>query len=269
MKNYILILALIGATAQGAPNPRAILNRDKAFSANDAAAVSFSSRFWWSDREWEIKSSGLEFVGPGPNLFSDSTDNVWIDDQDRLHLKITRSRRSYYCAEVKSVEPLPYGTFRWMLESPVDNLDPNVVLGLFTWSDTSVFANGEVDIEFSRWGDPIAPNAQYVVQPYYYPGHMFEFYLPSGVVPTVHSFTWTPTVVDFRSWWVVSEPEVQLNAWTFLGSDLDTEPAIPLATGTEHARMNLWLFQGRRPISKKNQLEVIIGAFEWEPVPTN
>jgi hypothetical protein len=267
MKNWILILALTGIAVQGAPIPRAILNRDKGISAGDAAALAFSTRFWWSGREWEIKSSGSQRVGPGPNLFSDSSDNVWIDDQDRLHLKITRVRRHYLCAEVKTVEPLSYGTYRWLLESPVDNLDPNVVLGLFTWSDTSAYANGEVDLEFSRWGDPSAPNAQYVVQPYSWPGHLLEFYLPRGLAPTVHTFTWTAAVVDFESWRLDSQSPTLVNAWTFPGTDPGTEPSIPVATGTEHARMNLWLFQGRKPVSKKKQLEVVIGAFEWEPVP--
>jgi len=265
MKTWILIPALIGFALQGAPNPRAILNRDKGISADDVTRLSFSSSFWWSGREWEIKTSGSERVGPGPNLFSDSEDNVWIDDQDRLHLKITKVRRDFYCAEVKTVEPLPYGTYRWLLESPVDELDPNAVLGLFTWSDSSVYANGEVDIEFSRWGDASSPNAQYVVQPYNWPGHLLEFYLPSGVVPTVHSFTWTSAFVDFESWRMDSEPPSLLNSWTFPEEDPNAEPTIPFATETEHARMNLWLFQGRKPALKKSQLEVVIGAFEWEP----
>lgn len=266
MKNWILILALGGGMAQAAPNPRAILNREKNFSARDAARTTFLESFWWCGREWEIKTSGAERVGPGPNLFSAHEDNVWVDDQQRLHLRITRVRRDYYCAEVKTVLPLEHGTYRWLLESPVDDLDPNVVLGLFTWSDSSEYANGEVDIEFSRWGDPKAPNAQYVVQPYYWPGHVMEFFLPPGLGSTLHSFTWAPTTVNFESVELDSDGVTLLNAWNFVGQAGNPYFVVPQHTGTEHARMNLWLFQGQNPASKRSRLEVIIGGFLWEPL---
>lgn len=35
----------------------------------------------WSGRSWLVKASSTP-VGPGPNLFSDSTDNVWVDRFD-------------------------------------------------------------------------------------------------------------------------------------------------------------------------------------------
>ena len=41
-------------------------------------AVSFSGR------SWAVKRSN-EPVGPGPNLFSDGAENVWVDADARLH----------------------------------------------------------------------------------------------------------------------------------------------------------------------------------------
>ncbi|OAD23457.1 conserved hypothetical protein, secreted, partial [Candidatus Thiomargarita nelsonii] len=40
----------------------------------------------FSDITWQVKSS-VSPVGPGPNYFSE--DNVWLDENDWLHLKIT------------------------------------------------------------------------------------------------------------------------------------------------------------------------------------
>jgi hypothetical protein len=58
----------------------------------------------------------------------------------------------------------------------VDKLDPNVVLGLFTWSDKAPSAHREIDIEFARWANAADPtNAQYVVQAYGGAGHLARF----------------------------------------------------------------------------------------------
>jgi len=89
---------------------------------------------------------------------------VW---QGRPPLRIRDKREVWTSAEVILDEALGYGTYRFTLASPVDQLDPNAVLGLFTWYDDPAQANREIDIEFSRWGDPNrTTNANYVVQPY-------------------------------------------------------------------------------------------------------
>ena len=62
----------------------------------------------WSGRSWLVKASSTP-VGPGPNLFSDSTDNVWVDLVGRLHLKITARRGRWYVAEVGSGRVLATG----------------------------------------------------------------------------------------------------------------------------------------------------------------
>ena len=36
-----------------------------------------------------------------------------------------------------------------------DLQNPNVVLGLFTWSDDPAYDNREIDIEFSRWNNAL------------------------------------------------------------------------------------------------------------------
>ena len=44
----------------------------------------------FSGISWRVKSSGVGKMGPGPNYFSDSTKNVYVDNQGYLHLKITK-----------------------------------------------------------------------------------------------------------------------------------------------------------------------------------
>src|SRR5437773_1501268 len=91
--------------------------------------------------------------------------NVDRRHHHRLHLKITHSGGTWQCAEINSERTLGYGKYIFQLDSPPD-FDPNVVLGLFTWSDNNAFNNREIDIEIARWGDASdLTNAQFVVQP--------------------------------------------------------------------------------------------------------
>ncbi|MBK8045925.1 MAG: hypothetical protein IPK16_01575 [Anaerolineales bacterium] len=107
---------------------------------------------------WQVKTSAAYPIGPGPNYFSDSTNNVWVDTAGQLHLKLTGSGSYWYAAEVINMASLGYGTYTFTTNGAVDKLDPNVVLGLFTWDTTAPAANyREIDAEFSRWGDPRPP----------------------------------------------------------------------------------------------------------------
>src|SRR5262245_55233039 len=102
-------------------------------SADAAGKPGYPNKVTWGGRTWQVKSSQAQ-VGPGPNYFSASSENVWVDAQDRLHLKITSRNGQWRCAEVISSTTFGYGTYTFELASPVDALDKNVVLGLFTWS---------------------------------------------------------------------------------------------------------------------------------------
>src|ERR1017187_5604796 len=113
----------------------------------------------FSGYDWSMKTSpGADQLGPGPNYFSDSTNNVWTDAQGWLHLRITNRSNQWQCAEIVSARTFGYGSYRFQLASPADNIDTNAVLGLFTWSDDPAYADREIDIECSRWSNAADPN---------------------------------------------------------------------------------------------------------------
>jgi hypothetical protein len=237
MKSLVLALAtllVLAPTAQaGRPNP-------------PRGPISFAGY------TWAVKSSAGK-VGPGPNYFSNSTSNVWVDTAG-LHLKITQSKGKWYCAEVVLQGNLGYGTYRWTLGSSVGSLDPNVTLGLFTWDDAPADAHRELDIEFAKWGNAADPtNAQYVVQPYDSPGHLVRFTQPTAT-SSVHSFTWRPSFVGFSS----NAGSSAVASWTFSDTAGIPHP------GAENARINLWLFQGHAPANGQS-VEVVISNFEFIP----
>ncbi|MGH8608019.1 MAG: glycoside hydrolase family 16 protein [Gammaproteobacteria bacterium] len=227
-----------------------------AASAN--AACPYSRLISFGGYDWCVKRSNGK-VGPGPNYYSDSANNVWVDTQGRLHLKITRSGGRWYCAEVVSADSFGFGTYRFYLDSAVDDLDPNVVLGLFTWSDDPAYNNREIDIEFSRWGDPNNQNAQYVVQPYTQPQNITRFDMPTN--QSLHQFLWEATAVSFRS---VSgfdpfppNPSDIIKEWVYPGPD------VPQAGG-ENTRIVLFLRGGQRPLNRL-PVEIVVTRFEFIP----
>ena len=160
--------------------------------AHPAAAAGkpgYPDRITWGGRSWQVKSSQSR-VGPGPNYFSASPANVWVDAEDRLHLRLTSANGRWSCAEVIGTTSFGYGSYVFTLASPVDALDPNVVLGLFTWNDDAAYNHREIDVKMSRWGAPANQNAQYVVQPYTLASNIHRFQQPA-VAQSTHSFAWT------------------------------------------------------------------------------
>ena len=205
---------------------------------------------------WQTKTASTP-VGPGPNYFTDNSQSVWVDDQGQLHLRLAPDDDGqWYAAEVVCSAQFGYGSYWFYLNSPVDALDPNVILGLFTWDDDPAQNHREMDIEFGRFGDPAALPGRYTVQPYQDPANVFQF-APPPVEHSIQSFTWSPNSVAFQSW---------------VGSaDDPTVPGAPIASHTitrnipspgGHVRMNLWLDAGNPPTDGQ-PVEIVIGNFSF------
>jgi hypothetical protein len=176
-------------------------------------------------------------------------------------MKITTREGHWDCAEIVSRESFGYGTYRFWLESTVDDLDSRVVLGMFTWSDAADYNHREIDIEISRWGRAVNKNAQVVIQPYSRSKNIARFQIPSGLGTSTHMFSWGPTSVFCQSLkgfnTVAGDTSSVIQQHTF------TE-GVPVAGG-ENARVNLWLFGGQPP-TDGNNTEIIISKFEFRPM---
>ena len=216
--------------------------------------------FSFSGYEWWVKSSPYH-VGPGPNLFSDSRSNVWVDAEDQLHLQIKKDSDFWKCAEVISSSSFGFGTYRFYTRDGEASFNENVVFGLFTWDDEPDFNHREIDIEFSRWGNPTDLNAQFVVQPWEKPGNVRRFEEPNDSGVSMHQFRWIEDRVEFES-----RSNVQLGMdgsgtltakWVYNGDD------VPMPGG-EAVRLNLWLLDGKSP-SDNNPTSVIVVGFEFLP----
>jgi len=209
---------------------------------------------------WRVKASEIP-VGPGPNLFSNDEDDVWVDGRGRLHLRIARRGDAWYCTEVITERPLGHGTYTFTLASRVDELDPNAVLGLFTWDDDAPeFNYREIDIEFSSWGAEGGDNSQYVVQPWQNPDNIHRFETRLRGEHSTHAFTWGSDRVLFSSFHdreASLDPANRIERWEYVGAD--NPPA-----GDGNARINLWLFRGDPPVDGRD-IEVVVDSFAFTP----
>src|SRR5690606_36560065 len=86
-------------------------------------------------------------------------------------LKITHTgtgpATKWYCPQVSSNDHFAKGAYQFWVIVRIDDLDPNVVLGLFQYPTAGVGLNGTdaIDFEFARVAVAGSPNALYTVYP--------------------------------------------------------------------------------------------------------
>jgi hypothetical protein len=182
-------------------------------------------------------------------------DNAWTDDAGALHLRIAPAASDWTCAEISLRQRLGYGTYVLVVRD-VAHLEPAAVFGIFTWEGAAASENNrEMDLEFSRWGDPSSKNAQYVVQPYYTPTNVARFEAPAGVL--THSLRWGPGRAAFRT----------VRGASHSGGRPVFEHAFSTgvpSSGNERLRLNLYLFRNStRPLEKG--AEIVVEKFEYFP----
>jgi hypothetical protein len=183
-------------------------------------------------------------------------DNVWTDQRGFMHLRITRRNDDWICSEVQLKTSLGQGLYRFTVRD-VSHIDPAAVMTLFTWdAEATDQHHRELDIEVSRWGDPKAKNAQYLIQPYYEPANVFRFEAPAGRL--TYSFRWQPGEVSFRTVRGAGPGESSR-----LVSEQTFTSGVP-SPGGESVYMNLYVF-GKTRTPARTGSEVVIEKFEFLP----
>jgi hypothetical protein len=232
----------------------------------------------FSGYTWEVRQPGNG--GPGPNDWDPA--NVFVDAQGRLHLRITQTtvpgdgvtapqvvRR---CAEITTVQRLGLGRYEFQVTGPIDELNENVVLGLFDYPTRDVGINGtnEIDIEFGKWGRPAANNGNFTVYhandtPGGHDTHTFRFLhddSASEPITTTESFTrYADRIVYACALGGRETGGRTVETWTYAPTNRDLLPMKPLPV-----HVNLWLFQGRPPSDGK-PVEIVIDHFAFVPEP--
>ena len=224
---------------------------------NARKAVAAATTLSFSGYTWEVRNeSGTS--GPGPNYWSNSSSNVWVDANGYLHLKIRKDAATgrWICAEVTSNQSFGYGSYVWEVEGAVDKLDRNIVLGLFNYK-AGDDGHHEVDIEFARWGNNAWPNYNYTVYPATgSPSVSQTNELALNGTYTTYRFIRSSTAVSFKGFH--GHTQAEANAffpWT-------TPAGFNVSTLALPVHMNLWLFNGNAP-SNATEVEIIIHSFKF------
>ena len=202
----------------------------------------------WSGYSWNFKTG--ENRGPNSNSWSNSPQNIWVDSQGNLHLKMTYLNGHWYSEELDNNQSLSYGTYTWVSAfSP--NLSNNVVLGMFSYFDD----NNEVDVEYRNWTASNV-NTDVGVEPLtanydYFNSTMTGNYL-------VNRYIWSPSNVTF---------DVYQADGTLLQSYVSSY--VPQGTTTMTPMVNLWLAGSapHAPVNGTSQ-EVVINSFTYTPLLT-
>ena len=201
---------------------------------------------------WDVKLG--RDLGPGPNTYAAA--NVRVGDIG-LHLRVDRAGDRWRCAEVSTRRSMGHGTYTFDVEGPIDRLDPNVVLGLFTYrSDLS-----ELDIEYSRWGWERAKGGQFACQPFATKGNRFRFAVRLDGSLSRNSIDWRPHQVTYSSVEIAEDGSVvrPIALRVYTGDD------IPKAS-TEHCHVNLWLYRGEPPTDGET-VTITVRRFRFTPFP--
>ena len=224
--------------------------------ATSSAAVSFAGY------DWQVRDGT---GGPGPNTFS--AQNVSVDEQGYLHLRIVKRQGKWSCAEVFLDQRFGFGRYEFELLGRPDQFDDNVVLGLFNYTVPGVGPDGtnEIDIEFATWGGAQAQHGNYTVWPAIEgPApvtHSFD--ATQAGEQSLHRFDWASGSVVYGSYdgWD-ADPVAEIHSWAY--APLSPLPLIPQQPIPVH--MNLWLFQGKAPTDGQD-VEIVVTGFRFIESP--
>lgn len=210
-------------------------------------------RIHFSGYDWQVRQIESERGGTN-NAYA--AENVFVDGNGHLHLQVRKTAEGWTCAEIQLVRSLGYGSYSFTVADE-SHLEPALSFSMFTWDDAGAeYNHREMDIEVSRWGDALAKNAQYAIQPYYVPANVMRFVTPVGTV--THSFRWEPDRVVFRT--VRGRDSL---ATVGLVAENEFTSGIPPAGG-ETVHMDLYVY-GKSRIPLKRESEVVVEKFEYLP----
>lgn len=207
----------------------------------------------WSGYLWNVYTDG--WGSWGGNHFSDSTNNVWIDANNNLHLKITNVGGIWYCAEVETANTVGPGTFITnLVTNPLNPpLDKYTVMGIFYYKGSQ----DEIDIEYARWGDPNNNNLG-----------MFTVFTDQKSDTGPHFYINEPNTVNKIAWpsngKIFWETKDSSNA--LISSRQYTGPWVTSPGGKFH--FNLWLHTTNPP-SDGLEKEMVLSSFTYIPEGTN
>lgn len=206
----------------------------------------------FSGYDWNVSSS---LVDRGGEPCDYDPEGVWVDEKGALHLRTGPREGRWRCAGISLNRSLGYGTYRFVINDTA-RLPISPVLAIFTRTDAEqVSYRIGLGLQFSRWGKNAELNADYVVSPYYVPGHVAHFIVPPGTM--THTVRWSPEMAEFKTVEGAGSKQGKLV------NDHVFRSGIPVAS-FEKVRLDFYDFQHSKS-ALKEPVEVVVQKFDYLP----
>jgi len=222
----------------------------------------------WAGQKWHVKNG---YYNPGPKVPNYySANNVFTHD-DGLHLKITKEKDVWYCAELHTKDVVKYGTYIFDMvlnpPIPVDEIDPNITIGTFLYEEKT---EKEIDVEFASWGViDEEKNTEFSIHSPYGPTKNRLF----GTHPAANRFrsliSWSPEQIIFQSFMAadtVTDDWLITGLWIYNQSSIKEEnfdpTYIPRESDNMKIHINFFIKNATPPINNK-EAELIITDFKY------
>ncbi len=208
----------------------------------------------FSGYDWDVRTIASDRGGTN-NLYD--PDNAWTDASGALHLQIKPKSGRWSCVEMVLNRSLGYGTYVVTVRD-TSHLEPAAVFSMITFEEWGGDQNyREMDVEISRWGDAANKNnAQYVIQPFYIPGNVSAFNVPSGTL--THLLRWESGRATFKTFRGTS-----VGAGASVVSEHEFSSGIP-APGQAKIHLIFYVVASdKNPLQKAS--EVVIEKLEYLP----
>lgn len=257
---------------------------------------------YFSGFNWVVKDDPIDILGPGRNYFSRL--NVYLNEDSELVLKYRPNGSVWTGAEVSSdFDKFSYGEYIIQVASNVNEIDQNVVAGIFTWDEIPDVHNryfwdntgnlpvpntglgdtpqynphNEIDFEFSTWGggdgtDEGVLNSQFVTQHWNVNGNRNQFNLDLSDWDTNPGFTcyWNlqPNLIEYQIYrGYLDISDIQSGEYTPIKTwDYTNTDYIPQNLQDENMKIkfNLWQFNGLTAApSNEEEQTFIIKKFDY------
>lgn len=216
----------------------------------------------WAGHTWKVTNGGMAGVAKGDPA------NVSIDAKGYLHLSIEKRAGKWTASELFTVDNLGFGTYQWIVQGNVYDMDKSTVLGLFPYGPAhqiGVDGENEIDIEFSKWNNTCSGcNADFTVYPSTgnrkangAPSWEDNFHVSGGTLTTAR-MEWDADRIVFtlmKGVHTIGSTAGVIKTETYSSNHINIpQDALPVG-------INLWCFQ-KTPA--KNQ-SVVIRDFEFSP----
>jgi len=242
-------------------------------STQDENKTPFISGDSFAGYEWDVRNYPGK-PGSEDQIWSDSINNIWMDDLGQLHFRLTKKNNNKWnCVEIFSQKTdWGYGKYEFDFEIVSDGkIDENVMIGLYAYSDSPELYHGEFDYEFTYWSsEGLDPSNNSTVGWQGDPPHCNKRFF----IPVNEGY---PAKIVLS--WNYGEDE-ELHCYYECGNivgdfslpqeadDEDAQTTKPPTELNQRVYMNLWLETGKPyNLEEIEEVEVVIKDFDFKEKP--